>query len=364
MADSPFRNQPIRQLSLVVTICGALAGLILSAAGVYGLFSAATAGTPTLLLVAGLTLLTITFFLHAILDVALQVDHGVNRLRVAAEDTVDALRRIEPMMKTVSINSQISDGAKSIANREIEREALRQAVREEMVTGEMEVAQYFIAEMERRFGDHAEAQKLREEMSQMREMTIDQKISEALAHIHRLMDEHRWARAAKESERLMKLFPRNERVASLPAELNSRREARKQELLKQWKLAVDREEVDRAITVLTELDQYLAKEEAQTLTDSVRHVFKARLVNLGVQFSLAASEGRWRDALEVGLQIRQEFPNSRIAKEVAAKVEVLRMRAGFGADADMVVHRRETAQQPQPSPASQPPVPAPPAEQK
>jgi hypothetical protein len=266
------------------------------------------------------------------------------------------------MIKTISVNSQMSDATKSIANREVEQEALRQAIREEMLTGEVEAAQYLIAEMERRFGYHQEAQTLRNEMTQMREMTIEDKISEAVTHITKMMDEHRWVRAAKEAERLLKLFPKHDRVAALPGELNRRREARKQDLLKLWKLAVEREEVDRAVTVLTELDQYLTKDEAQALQDSVRHVFKTRLVNLGVQFALAASEARWRDALEVGVQIRQEFPNSRMAHEVAAKFETLRMRAGFGADADIVIQRREP--QPQAAAPSEPvPAKTPPPQQ-
>jgi len=353
VADSPFRNQPIRVLSLVVTICGGMAALILVACGIYGLFlPAASAANYALLLAAGLMLLTVTLFLYAILDVALQVDHGIDRIRQAAEGTVDALRRMEPMLKTTSLNSQMSEVVKSIANREIELEALRQAIREEMVTGDAEAVQYLIAEMERRFGYHQEAQKLREEMAHTREMTIDQKINEAISHITKLMDEHRWARAAKETERLMRLFPKHDRVAALPTELNRRREARKQELLKQWKVAVDREEADRAITVLTELDQYLTKQEAQTLQDSVRHVFKTRLVNLGVQFGLAASEARWRDALEVGLQICQEFPNSRMAHEVVQKTEVLRLRAGFTPDAEVVFQRREVPVEPPRAPGA------------
>jgi len=356
VADSPFRNRPIRQLSLVVTICGAMAGLILAAAGLYCLVSGTTATAATLF-VAGLMLLTVSLFLYAILEVALQVDHNIDRIRQSADGTVDALKRMEPMLKTISTNSQISDAARSIANREIEREALRQAIREEMYTGDSEAAQYLVAEMERRFGYHQEAQSLRQEMAQMREMTIEEKINEAVAHIAKLMDEHRWQRAAKEAERLMKLFPKHERVAALPGDLNRRREAHKQELLKQWKQAVDREEADRAINILIELDQYLTKPEAQSLQDSVRHVFKTRLVNLGVQFGLAASEGRWRDALEVGLQIRQEFPNSRMAQEVSAKIETLRMRGGFGTEADVVIHRREAAQAVAPTPAVAAPPP-------
>lgn len=134
----------------------------------------------------------------------------------------------------------------------------------------------------------------------------------------------------------MRLFPRHERVARLPTELNRRREQHKQELLARWKEVVARAEVDEGIAILTQLDQYLTPQEAQSLRDSARDVFKARLLNLGVQFSLAVQESRWRDALEAGLQIRQEFPNSRMAQEVSEKLDVLRVRAGFVADAEIV----------------------------
>ena len=58
------------------------------------------------------------------------------------------------------------------------------------------------------------------------------------------------------------------------------------------------EDVDAALEVA------LTPAEAQSLRDSARDVFKARLLNLGVQFSLAVQESRWRDALEVGDVVR------------------------------------------------------------
>jgi hypothetical protein len=137
----------------------------------------------------------------------------------------------------------------------------------------------------------------------------------------------------------MKLFPRHERVLNLPAELTQRREARKQELLARWRSAVERNEIDDGIEILTELDPYLTSQEAAQLRESARDVFKARLLNLGVQFSLAVQEQRWRDALDVGLQIRQDFPNSRMAQEVTARLDVLRVRAGFVSDAEVTQRR-------------------------
>jgi outer membrane protein assembly factor BamD (BamD/ComL family) len=46
-----------------------------------------------------------------------------------------------------------------------------------------------------------------------------------------------------------------------------------------------------------------------------------------VAFSLAVSDHNWREALEVGRQIVEEFPNSRMAHEVTERMQVLTKRA-------------------------------------
>lgn len=337
---NPTRNRSIRTMSLAIAVGGAAVGGTFALVGLYQLTPwSGTHGTGAYLLATGCVLTIVSLFAFCLLELVGQAEENVNRIHQISLDLLVIARRIDPQMKTISDNVRLSDSAKSLAHRELEREALRQAIHEEMYGGDAEAVQYLINEMERRFGYKQEAQKLREEVSQKREMTIEEKINEALSHIEKMMDEHRWDRAHVESERLTKLFPRHERVSSLATELDRRRDARKQELLAQWKLAVEREEIDRGIAILTELDEYLTKEEAQALQDSARHVFKARLVNLGVQFGLAVSESRWSDALEVGLRIRQEFPNSRMAQEVSQKLETLQVKAGFVADADIIEQR-------------------------
>ena len=330
MADQPApKNSPLPLLALVVTIVGLLAGVLLCALGIYSLVRSEQYVQAGMLIAGGLMLAVGTLFLYAISDTLFRTEAHALRVRHVVDELITIARHIEPMVQTITTNSQISDAARSIANREIERETLRQAIREEMFGGDLEAAQYLINEMERRFGYKQEAKGLHDELDQVREMSIEEKINEAVSHIHRMMEQYRWTRASHEIQRLMKLFPQHQRINALPAEMTRLREARKQELLKEWKVAVDRAEVDRGVTILTELDQYLTPQEAQALQESARHVFKARLLNLAVQFGLAVSENRWRDALQVGLQIRKEFPNSRMAREVSEKTETLRMRAGL-----------------------------------
>jgi len=333
---SDLRHQSTHRLSFFATLLATLIGVILVIVGVCLMMRPGQTGQGATLIASGLVLSCFALLSYAALGVILKAESNINRIHGLTLDILDALKRFEPQIKVIADNSQISDAARSITNRARESEALRQAIREEMYSGNWEAAHYLVDQMERRFGYKLEAQKLLDETNQFREMTIEDKITQALSYIEKLMNEHNWLRARQESERLMRLFPRNERVARLPAELNRRRELHKQELLARWKEVVQRAEVDEGIAILTQLDQYLTPDEAQSLRDSARDVFKARLLNLGVQFSLAVQESRWRDALEVGLQIRQEFPNSRMAQEVTEKLDVLRVRAGFVADAEIV----------------------------
>ena len=344
MPEIPIRNRPIRQSSLAVVVGAVLIGLVLVIAGLvilreYHFREGYEKTGGGVLLVGGLLLITISIILHLLVVVALKAEANINRINNNSLDSIDVTRRLEPLIKTIADNSQFSDAALSITHREKELEALRQAIREDMFGGQWEAALYLIDEIERRFGYKEETKSLRAELAQVREMTIGEKINEAVSHVEKLMSEYRWERAREEMERLIKLFPRHEQVIDLPAELNRRREAHKQELLVQWQAAVARDAIDQGIAILTELDPYLTREEAQSLQDSARHVFKARLLNLGVQFSLAVSESRWRDALEVGLLLRREFPNSRMAQEVAEKTDVLRVRAGFTTDAEVIQRR-------------------------
>ncbi len=124
-------------------------------------------------------------------------------------------------------------------------------------------------------------------------------------------------------------MPDEPRVARLRRLYDERRAARKKELLDEWNQAVARNDVDGAINILKDLDTYLTREEARSLEESARNVFKAKLLQLGMQFQFAVNEQRWRDAIEVGLQIMDEFPNARMSKEVSEAMDGLRARAGL-----------------------------------
>ena len=94
-----------------------------------------------------------------------------------------------------------------------------------------------------------------------------------------------------------------------------------------WDAAVRNGDTDRSLEILRELDQYLTPSEGLALQESASSVFKTKLHNLGVEFSVAVTEQNWGKALTASEQIITDFPNSRMTQEIRGKIEILRQRA-------------------------------------
>jgi len=337
MAQSPARFGWPRTVAGFLVILTALGAVALVGVGIYGLFTG-MAGAKAFIIVGAMSLI-FALLVYVAIRVMLKLEATTFRIYDTMLDMSETLHAHGRALNLIAENAQLSDGAKSIAHREKERDALRNAIREDIVKQDWEGAYRLIDEMERRFGYREEAERFREEVDTIRQETIKAKIDQAADHIEELLSQRAWDQAREECARLLRLFPGNERVVRLLKELEDRRDERKRQLLTEWNEAVQKSEIDRGIAILRELDQYLTRSEAAALQDSARGVFKARLTNLGVRFSLAVTERRWRDALETGLQIIDEFPNSRMAQEVRERMDALRRRAGL-ADAAQVVEQR------------------------
>jgi hypothetical protein len=106
-----------------------------------------------------------------------------------------------------------------------------------------------------------------------------------------------------------------------------RREAHKKQLLIEWNDSVKRHDPDESIATLTRLDPYLTPAEAEAMQETVRGVFKEKLNGLRTKFSLAVQDHHWREAIRLGEEIVQDFPNSRIAVEVKETMVALRQHA-------------------------------------
>jgi hypothetical protein len=248
--------------------------------------------------------------------------------------TTGRLGRIEGMLeelsastKTLNELARLSDRAKRLVCQEQEIEALRETVRRELTLQDYEAADAMIDAIEKELGYTEEAARMRDEAVAVRRTTMEEKVDVSVKRIQGIIDRRDWARASREAQRLIKIMPQSERIAALPQRIDTAKAQHKRELLQAYGEAVRRNDVDRSIDLLKQLDIYLTSQEAAALQESARGVFRARLHNLGVQFAICVTDQRWAEAVATGEQIILEYPNSRMATEVRSKMEQLRARA-------------------------------------
>jgi hypothetical protein len=154
-----------------------------------------------------------------------------------------------------------------------------------------------------------------------------EQIMKVTAEVETLFQEYRWAEASKEIESLIAAYPNSQEARALQQQLAERKQSRKKVLLASWEAAVKRGATDRSIEILKELDPYLLPNEGLALQEAAKDVYKNKLHNLGVQFSLAVSGSHWRKAFEVGQEIISHYPNSRMAEEIRDKIDVLEQKS-------------------------------------
>ena len=257
------------------------------------------------------------------------------RLQADSAGILSDLRKIlagqtqtEAILTQISENLLLSDSIKSVAFREKDRIVLEEAIQQDMRQERWDTAAALVDELARRFGCRQEAERLRGDMTRYQRATIDEKIDATIKHIESLWLIHHYDEGQQEVDALMRLYPQSQKVQALTGQTEQRRQTHKKELLARWDKAVQNDDVDQGVELLKLLDNYLTPTEAAALQESARGVFRARLHNMGVQFSLFVTEKKWSQALKVGKTIMEEFPNSRMAEEVRSKLNILQQRAG------------------------------------
>lgn len=326
MSGVPHRFGRIRSVAMFA--------LALSLAGSAAIlaYAAYAAGSGDPRLAVGLTIgavVAITIGVLGYCQLVLLIKFVSNQFRTydALLDTTELLRRQAELARTVAENSSLSDWAKRTIYREKDFEFLRDTIHAALVRQDWEAAEHLIKDIEQEFGYREEARRMREELERARQATFEEKVAAALGRFEMLCASQKWQQAAQESERLRALFPDDPRIRELSREIELRRQAHKRHLLQEYDRAVQAQEVDRAHRLLLELDAYLSPNEGAALKESARGVFKARLQQMGVQFSLAVTERDFRKAIEIGQRLTKEYPNSRYAHEIANMMPVLRQRA-------------------------------------
>jgi rRNA processing protein Krr1/Pno1 len=255
------------------------------------------------------------------------------KLSSLLEETIDKLDRIagaqekdRATLEQITQYIRLSDSAKAILCRDVDTTAIREAVHNKLQNQELDAANRLIDELAAtsRYKDLAE--QLRTEAESFLSSDEQERENLLIANIESLFDEYQWAKASAEIENLIAAFPKSGRAKQMRQKLIDRKEERKKVLLTLWDDAVKRQATERSLEILRELDMYLTPNEGLALQEAARDVFRNKLHNIGVQFSLAVSGKQWQKALEAGQQIIREFPNSRMAQEIRERIDVLKER--------------------------------------
>ncbi|MBN2271320.1 MAG: hypothetical protein JXN61_11940 [Sedimentisphaerales bacterium] len=266
-------------------------------------------------------------FLVALLTMLSRVFKILDALRensAKLEGLTGALEKISTGLAQINHSTRVSETAKSIAFRDADRLSLRQAVFEKLQMQDFDGAKTVIDEIAKRPEYSDLADDLRSQAEKYRTATAQERTNQIIAHIDKLMDDCQWIQASNQIEELIKASPDGERAKSMRQNLLDKKEERKRILLAAWDDAVNQQETDRSLEILKELDHYLTPNEALALQETAKDVFRAKLHNLGEQFSLLITEKQWNSALEIGQQIVDDFPNSKMAEEIRTKMDVLR----------------------------------------
>ncbi len=266
-------------------------------------------------------------FLIALLLMLGRVSRIVNTLNensARLEEASKAMASIRDGLLQISHSTRISEAAKAIAFREDDKRSLREAVFERLKQNDFDGAYEIVDEIENHSEYRLLAEELRKQVDSYRNATHDERIDQAIAQVQKLFDGCQWVKASLQIESLIRANPNSDKLKALRQQLVERKEERKRILLAAWDDAVTRQETDRSLEILRELDMYLTPNEALALQEAAKDVFRTKLHNLGVQFALAVSDKHWSSALEIGQQIVRDFPNSRMSGEIREKLHVLR----------------------------------------
>jgi outer membrane protein assembly factor BamD (BamD/ComL family) len=271
-------------------------------------------------------MLGVLVFLSALLAMLSRLFKILDALRdnsAKLEAVAGALENISAGLTQINHSTRVSETVKAIAFRDADRQSLREAVFDKLQQQEFDAAQEIIDEIAMRSEYSELAEQLRAQVEQYHTATDQERINQAIAHIEKLLDNCYWARASAQIEGLIKAYPDSEKAKLMRHILFDNKQSRKKILLAAWDDAVKQQETDRSLEILKELDLYLTPNEGLALQEAARDIFRTKLHNLGVQFSIAVTEKQWNGAFNIGRQIIKDFPNSRMSEEIRGKLDVL-----------------------------------------
>lgn len=319
--ESPAGQPPEPEVGWMVWVCFTLAfagsiGLIAAGSGVGGATPSVevrAAGLIGVLLV--LTTLPLTLVM---------LRRSRSRPDTALRDEIARLQRV---ISQLSEQSALSDDARRVLNRKRERELLRAAIDEDIAAEDWDAAMVLVKELAEQFGYRSDAEEFRQRIEQARYETVQRKVNESVSRLDGLIMQRRWDQASIEAARIGRLYPDSPKVEGLRHRVEHARQLYKTDLERRFLVSAEENRIAEAMDLLKELDAYLTEAEAEPYREVARGVIGKAKENLGAQFKLAVQDRAWSRAADIGGQIIDQFPNSRMAVEVRQVLDSVRARA-------------------------------------
>jgi len=231
------------------------------------------------------------------------------------------------LLRSINQRLLLSETAKRLAYRQEDIEALRQTVQQDLDEGYYDAALVLVTEMAQNYGLLEESEAYREKILAARQADMESRVEQSVTRLNELLDQHQFEQAMREAEKIQRLHPESQRAKGLTQHVVEAREQYKHDLERQFLEAAERDDIDRAMELLKELDKYLTEKEAEPFRETARGVIGKKRDNLGVQFKMAVQDKDWQKAVRVGEQIIREFPNTQMSNEVRGMLDVLRQRS-------------------------------------
>ncbi|MDD5011999.1 MAG: hypothetical protein PHQ00_07745 [Phycisphaerae bacterium] len=270
-----------------------------------------------LLLAAAAGIFIIIFLLNHLVEITSAHQQKLEQIN-------ELLSANKELLEQTADTTRLSDAAKSVLYRDTDIQQLSAAVMQKLHQQDLKATYTMIENIARKTDYHALAEELEMFADSYRDATEQERVNQIAAYIEKLLDQRQWTTAAAYIENFIKKFPDSEKALSFRQKLTDKKEQRKRQLFAEWDSAVKRQDTDKSLAVLKELDFYLTPSEGLALQESASEVFKNKLHTLGVRFALCVSEKRWADAITTGKEIIKGFPNSRMADEIRGKMSILR----------------------------------------
>ena len=306
------KRSPYVWLNLVYVLLLA-AGAVLIVLGSTGFSARPDLGVLCIGLGAGAAIVTVAAFPIALLA-----------LRRSSDTDLEGVERL---LGSIHERLLISEAAKRINARKRDCDMLRRAIEADITSGDLDSALMLTTELGSSFGQKQESEEFRDRIIAERATQYHVRVDQAIDRFEALLADQQWESASAEVAKIQRLFPESPRINDLPERITQAWEQHKQDLVRQFLEAAQRDDIDLATSLLQDLDKYLSEGEAAPFVEMARGVFRKKKQNLGVQFKMAVQDRDWIMASQVGEHIIREFPNTRMAGEIRGMVDALRERA-------------------------------------